>query len=220
MRCSIVIPVYNEKETVRDIIDTVKGIKVNKEIIVIDDFSTDGTREILKNQKDIRLICHDKNIGKGAAIRTGLEQATGDIVIIQDADLEYDPNEYSRLIDPIEKGLADVVYGSRFKGRGEFLLESFIANKILTFLTNLIYGCRLTDMETCYKCMKTGVIKNLRLKAKRFEFEPEVTAKILKKGYKIHEVPISYFGRKIGKKIGWKDGVQAVWCLFKYRFVD
>jgi glycosyltransferase involved in cell wall biosynthesis len=220
LRCSIIIPVYNEKDTILKVINSVEAVNINKEIIVIDDFSTDGTREIIKNQKDIKVIYHGKNKGKGAAMRTGLECATGDVFIIQDSDLEYNPEEIPKLLEPIERGEAQVVYGSRFKGKGEFLFLSFIANKFLTFFTNLLYGSHLTDMETCYKCMKMDIIRNLDLKAKRFEFEPEVTAKILKRGYKIYEVPISYFGRKKGKKIGWKDGIQAMVCLFKYRFID
>lgn len=218
MKCSVIIPVYNEKNTFLEILKRINAINIDKEIIVVDDFSTDGTREILKNLKDIKVIYHSQNEGKGAAIRTALLYVTGDVTIIQDADLEYNPDDYPKLLKPIRDGKAQTVYGSRFKGKGEFKPLSFIANKILTYFTNFLYRAKITDMETCYKCIKTDIIKNLNLTSKRFEFEPEITAKILKKGYRIHEVPISYYGRRKGKKIGFRDGLQAIWCLLKYRF--
>ncbi len=222
MKLSIIIPVFNEQDTVRSIIERVTSVPADKEIIVVDDFSDDGTREILgkmQNEKCrfIRIIYHNRNMGKGRAIRTGLEYATGDVVIIQDADIEYNPMECLSLVRPIEQGKSDVVYGSRFKGGGKFIWKSFIANKVLTFFTNLLYDSRLTDMETCYKCIRTEIIKGLKLTSRRFEFEPEVTAKLLRKKYKILEVPVSYKGRTEGKKIGLKDGIQAIWTLVRWR---
>ncbi len=226
MKLSVIVPVYNERETVREILERVRAVEVEKEIIVIDDGSTDGTRDILREEEgrgDVRVIYHPQNRGKGAAIRTGLEHATGDVVLIQDADLEYDPRDYPRLLQPILEGRAEVVYGSRFRGRCESMLFwHALGNKLLTLATNLIYGAALSDMETCYKVFKAEVIKSIPLRARRFEFEPEVTAKVLKRGYRIHEVPISYSGRKHheGKKITWRDGFTALWTLIKYRFVD
>lgn len=220
LKCNIIVPVYNEKDTILGIINSVKFVKIDKEIIVVDDFSTDGTREILRNLEDVKVIYHNRNKGKGTAIRTALKHITGDIVIIQDADFEYDPNDYPRLIKPITEGKTEVVYGSRFKGNGNFLPMSFLANKFLTFLTNFLYGSRISDMCTCYKCLKMDVIKKLNLKAKRFEIDPEITSKLLKSRYRIYEVPISYSGRRKNKKIGFRDGVQAVWCLFKYRLFN
>ena len=226
MKLSVIVPVYNERETVREILERVRAVGVEKEIIVVDDGSTDGTRDILREEEgrgDVRVIYHPQNRGKGAAIRTGLEHATGDVVLIQDADLEYDPRDYPRLLQPILEGRAEVVYGSRFRGRCESMLFwHALGNKLLTLATNLIYGAALSDMETCYKAFKAEVIKSIPLRARRFEFEPEVTAKVLKRGYRIHEVPISYSGRKHheGKKITWRDGFTALWTLIKYRFVD
>lgn len=226
MKLSVIVPVYNERETVREILERVRAVGVEKEIIVVDDGSTDGTRDILREEEgrgDVRVIYHPQNRGKGAAIRTGLEHATGDVVLIQDADLEYDPRDYPRLLQPILEGRAEVVYGSRFRGRCESMLFwHALGNKLLTLATNLIYGAALSDMETCYKVFKAEVIKSIPLRARRFEFEPEVTAKLLKRGYHIHEVPISYSGRKHheGKKITWRDGFTALWTLIKYRFVD
>lgn len=222
MKLSIIIPLFNEQDTILEILAIAQNIPADKEIIVVDDFSDDGTREILRkmqNRKNrfIRMIYHNRNMGKGTAIRTGLKYVTGDVVIVQDADIEYNPMECLKLLRPIEQGEADVVYGSRFKGGGQFIWKSFIANKVLTFLTNLLYGSRLTDMETCYKCMRTEIIGGLRLKARRFEFEPEVTAKLLRKGYRIIEVPVSYKGRTKGKKIGMMDGLQAIWTLVRWR---
>ena len=225
MKLSVVIPVYNEELTIKEIIDRVLAVPIDKEIIVVDDGSTDRTPEILKGSKDKVTIVYNSliNIGKGAAIRIGFEQVKGDIVIIQDADLELDPSEYPRIIEPIMEGKADVVYGSRFlgkRGRKETSLLNYLANKLLAFLTNLLYGSHLTDMETAYKCFRVDVIKRMRLKSLGFEIEPELTAKTLRLGYKIYEVPISYHPRRIeeGKKIGFMDGIKAVYYLFEYRF--
>ena len=223
MLLSVVIPVYNEEQTVRQLIDKVKAVKLRKEIIVVDDGSTDRTPQILKKIKGIKTIFKKKNEGKGAAIRTALKQVKGDYVIIQDADLEYDPQDYFKLLKPIKEGKAEVVYGSRFTGeRRNMFFWHMVANKLLTLITNILYDSTLSDMETCYKLIPTNLLKQLKLKARGFEFEPEVTAKILKRKVRIYEVPISYAGREYeeGKKIHWKDGFIALWTLFKYRFVD
>lgn len=236
MKLSIIMPVYNEEKTIREIIKQVMNSnpKIKKELIIVDDGSKDSTREILKKEylnkkkknSDIKVIFHEKNQGKGMAIRTGLNHVTGDIVVIQDADLEYDPNEYTKLIQPIIDKKAKVVFGSRFpKGsKHPSILKNrfFLANKILTIASNLLYNAKITDEPTCYKLFTTDVIKNLNLKCERFEFCPEVTAKVRKKGYKIYELPISYFPRTIdeGKKIRWKDGFEALWTLIKYRFIN
>lgn len=231
MKLSIIMPVYNEKATILKIIEKVKKAKTldfTKEIIVVDDFSKDGTREILKKIKDkrLKLIYHEKNKGKGSAIRTGLRQATGDIILIQDADLEYDPNDYEKLLKPIVENKTKVVYGSRFevirKNLSKMYKLHYIGNLFLTFLTNILYGVKITDMETCYKVFRKEVLNGINLKATRFDFEPEITAKLLKKGYKIHEVPINFYGRKFdeGKKITWVDGIKAVYYLVKYRIMD
>ncbi len=212
MKLSVIMPVYNESKTIREIINRVRQVDIEKEIIIVDDCSTDGTREVLKtvdSQNQIKIIYHEKNMGKGAAIRTGLKEATGDVVVIQDADLEYDPGDYKNLIKPILEGRADVVYGSRFLNLRRITLPlHYIANKILNLLTNLLYGGCLTDMETCYKMFRINAIKGIDIKSDRFNFEPEITAKILKRGYKIYEVPIFYKSRNYseGKKIGLKDG--------------
>jgi glycosyltransferase involved in cell wall biosynthesis len=219
VKLSVIIPVYNESNHIEEIIAAVKAVPVEKEIIVVDDFSTDGTRQFLKGKHGITVLLHDRNMGKGAAIRSGLKAATGDFVIIQDADLEYSPQDFTRLLRPIEDGKTRVVYGSRFLGKGEFLTASYFANRTLTLLTNLLFDSRLTDMETCYKLVQTGLLRSLGLGSARFEIEPEITCKILKKGEKIWEVPITYRGRRRGKKIGPKDGVQAVWNLVKWKFV-
>ena len=225
MKISIVIPCFNEKNTISDIIEKVKKENnYQKEIIVIDDFSTDGTREILqekiRNNID-RLILNEKNFGKGYSVRQGIKVASGDIILIQDADLEYDPLDYPKLIEPINKGYADVVYGSRFIGSEEKRVLFFwhsLGNFVLTTLSNMLSNINLTDMENCYKVFKSDVIKNIILKENRFGFEPEVTAKIAKKKCRIYEVGIKYYGRtyKQGKKIGWKDGISAIRCIIKY----
>ena len=234
MKLSVIIPAYNEINTIKEIITKIKLIKISKEIIIVDDFSTDGTREFLKNLDDpqIKTFFHKKNYGKSHGVRIGIKEARGDIIIIQDADLEYDPQDYYKLIKPIEQGKAKVVYGTRFpKKKGhpsllhpyEILSNPFyFANKILTIMANILYNAKITDEPTCYKVFDSDVLKSLNLKSERFEFCPEVTAKIRKKGFKIHEVPINYNPRTIdeGKKINWKDGVEAIWTLIKYRFVD
>jgi len=225
MKLSVIIPVYNEKNTLSEIIDRVQKVGLEKEIILVDDCSSDGTRELLPSftAQNIKVVLQEKNQGKGAAIRRGIEEASGDYVIIQDADLEYDPQEYIKLILPIIEGKAQVVYGSRFLGAHKFsTLSHFLGNKMLTWLTDLLYESALTDMETCYKLIPAKLIKSIPLRANRFDFEPEITAKILKRGIKIREVPISYRGREFaeGKKISWIDGFAAIWALLKYRFYD
>ena len=230
MKISIIIPCYNEVSTIEIIIDKIKKIEIDKEIIIVDDFSEDGSKEKIKSDiknkySDIIDIYHDRNMGKGAAIRTGISNATGEIIIIQDADLEYDPNDYHELIRPIKNGYADVVYGSRFIGGGEKRVLYFwhtIGNKFLTLLSNMFSNLNLTDMEVCYKAFKSEVIKNIDLKENRFGFEPEVTAKIAKKNIRIYEIGIKYFGRKYseGKKITWKDGFSAIRCILKYNFFN
>ncbi len=199
---------------------------IEKEILVVDDGSTDGTRDILAEeaeQGDLRVFYHEENRGKGAAVRTAIEAATGDMLLIQDADLEYDPRDYPTLIRPIVEGRVAVVYGSRFLGpRKAMLFWHMLGNKFLTLTTNILYNTILSDMETCYKCFRADVIKDIPLRARRFEFEPEITAKVLKRGHRIFEVPISYYGREYdeGKKITWRDAPLAFWTLIKYRFVD
>ena len=224
---SIIIPVYDEEKTVLQIIKKVQQVKlpVQKELIIVDDGSKDRTREILKGikEKNIRILYHEKNQGKGAAIRTGLKEAKGTILTIQDADLEYDPNDYNTLLESILNENKKVVYGSRLKGHTKYMyLHHYLGNWALTLLTNILYGAVLTDMETCYKVFRREVINGMRLRAKRFDFEPEITAKILKRVYKITEVPIRFHARKFeeGKKISWKDGVKALFYLVKYRFMD
>ena len=222
---SIIIPCYNEKDFIKEVIKRVKNAPFpDKEIIIIDDFSTDGTREILR--KDVepivkKIIYHDRNLGKGAALRNGFKEASGDIVIIQDADLEYNPQEYPVLIKPILEDKADVVYGSRFSGSHEHRVLYFwhmIGNKFLTLLSNMFTNINLTDMECCYKIFKKDILHRISLKEDRFGFEPEVTAKVAKMKCRIYEVGVSYSGRTYqeGKKISWKDGLHAVWCIFKY----
>lgn len=221
---SVIIPCYNEENSILELVRKVKDAPVeNMEIIVVDDCSKDNTREIL--EKDVKplvsnIICHEVNRGKGAALRTGFAHATGDAVIIQDADLEYDPNEYPLLAGPVFRGEADVVYGSRFLGqKRKGYLANRLANAFLTAFSNLFTGEKLTDMETCYKCFRREVIQSIDLEEDRFGFEPEVTAKIAKKKIRIREVPVSYYPRtnEEGKKIGLKDGFRAIWCILKYR---
>jgi len=225
MKLSIIIPVYNERGNILKVLDRVGrvDIGIEKEIIIVDDCSTDGTRNLLERITKHKIFYHSKNMGKGSAIRTALKHATGDITLIQDADLEYHPEEYPQLLKPILSGDAEVVYGSRFlyEHRPRYWLN-YQGNRFISFLTTLLFFKKITDIETCYKVFKTDVIKNINLKAKRFDFEPEVTAKILKRGYDIYEVPISYKCRSYeeGKKITWKDGLASLWYLIKYRFVD
>lgn len=225
MKLSVVIPCFNEVETVEKLLDAVHASPYkNKEIILVDDFSTDGTRDLLaslKPKKIDQLIFHDKNMGKGAALRTGIAAATGDLVIIQDADLEYDPNEYSKLVQPIIDGKADVVYGSRFAGGEAHRVLYYwhsLGNAFLTTLSNMFTNLNLTDMETCYKLFRREVIQQISIQENRFGFEPEVTAKVARLNVRIYEVGISYSGRTYseGKKIGWKDGVRAIYAILKY----
>jgi glycosyltransferase involved in cell wall biosynthesis len=246
LKLSIIIPVYNEATTLREILRRVRAVKVvvpvgftqdndnsrrvdvEKEIIVVDDGSEDGSRQILEEEAsggDIRAYYHERNQGKGAAVRTGFQNATGDFFVIQDADLEYDPREYRLLLQPMLEDRADVVYGSRFRGgpTKTMFFTHMLGNRFLTLVTNILYDTILSDMETCYKCFRAEVIREIPLHARGFEFEPEVTAKVLKRGHRIYEVAISYTGREFdeGKKINpWRDGLKAVWTLIKYRFVD
>jgi glycosyltransferase involved in cell wall biosynthesis len=223
---SVVMPVYNERDPIEEIIPRVLAVPVRIELIVVDDGSKDGTRDLLaklKEQYNFRLILQPQNGGKGAAIRRGFEDVTGDLVIIQDADLEYSPEEYPDLISLICQGRADVVYGSRFLGRHRvFLFTHYAGNRLLTFITNVLYNTMLTDMETCYKVMRREVLKSFTLQSNGFGIEPELTAKIFKRGYRVYEVPITYDGRgyEEGKKITWRDGVVALWVLLKYRFTE
>ncbi len=225
IKLSVIMPVYNEVKTVEDIIARVLAAPGVYELIIVDDFSTDGTAALLGNLKNerVKVFFHEKNMGKGAAVRTGLKNVSGNVAVIQDADLEYDPMDYVKLIEPIRDGKADVVFGSRFRGdhSGFHPLYKF-GNQLLTFIANLLYGTRLTDMETCYKMFRTSVLSGIELKSNRFDFEPEITSKLVKSGAKIVEVPVSYRSRdfKEGKKITWRDGFAAVWTLVKYRFKD
>ena len=221
---SIIIPCYNELNTIEEVIKRVKNSNVlSKEIIIVDDFSTDGTKDILKNlsDKSIKVFFNNTNKGKGAAISQGIKFATGEIVIIQDADLEYDPNEYEKIIDPIVLNKADVVYGSRFQGGEPHRVVYFwhrVGNGFLTLLSNILTDINLTDMETCYKAFRTDILKSIKIRENRFGFEPEITAKVSRMNCRIYEVGISYFGRTYeeGKKIGWRDGIIAIWCILKY----
>ncbi len=228
----IIMPVYNERQTVEEIVRRVLGVDLNgiqKELILVDDGSTDGTRDVLQTLSrqelsGVKVVLHRHNQGKGAAIRTGLSHANGDLIVIQDADLEYDPRDYAVLLQPILDGKADVVYGSRFLGpHRAFNFLHMVGNKFLTLVTNVLYNTILTDMETCYKVFRVEVLRSMRIRSNRFDFEPEITAKVLKRGYRVFEVPISYSGRDLdeGKKISaWRDGLPALWALIKYRFVD
>jgi glycosyltransferase involved in cell wall biosynthesis len=227
MKLSVVIPVYDEVDNIKEILKRVRATKLASEIIVVDDCSRDGTRAVLQQldgKSRVHLVMHDENRGKGAALRTGFEHATGDVILVQDADLEYNPRDYPVLLQPIEDGIADVVYGSRFLGgpRRAVMFWHMIANKMLTFMTNILYDAILSDMETGYKVFRRDVLEGMKLRANRFEFEPEFTAKVLKRGHRIYEVPISFNPRDYteGKKIKIHDAFQAVWALLKYRFVD
>jgi glycosyltransferase involved in cell wall biosynthesis len=227
MNLSVIIPIYNEVKTIHTVLERVHSTGLATEIILVDDYSSDGTRELLTTldgNPGIRVILHDKNQGKGAAVRTGIAAATGDILLIQDADLEYDPRDYPTLLRPIEEGLANVVYGSRFLGgpRRVAMFWHMLANKLLTLATNILYNTILSDMETGYKVFRRDVLQGIKLRANRFDFEPEFTAKILKCKEKIYEVPISFNPRDYseGKKIKMKDAFTAIWALLKYRFVD
>ncbi len=223
---SVVMPVYNERETIEEIVSRVLGSSLRVELIAVDDGSTDGSREILEklaDKKGFQVFLQAKNQGKGAAVRRGFAKTTGDIIIIQDADLEYSPEEYPDLIDLIVRGKADAVYGSRFLGRHRaFLFTHYVGNRFLTLVTNILYNTILTDMETCFKAIRGDVVRRLTLRENRFGIEPEITAKLFKMGCRVYEVPITYEGRgyEEGKKISWKDGVRAFWVLIKYRFVN
>ena len=223
---SVVMPVYNERDTIEEIIGRVLAIPIRIQLIVVDDGSKDGTRDILtalREQRDFRLIFQDRNQGKGAALRRGFSEVSGDIVLIQDADLEYSPEEYPELIELICQGRADVVFGSRFLGRHRvFLFTHYLGNRLLTVITNVLYNTMLSDMETCYKVMRTEVLRSMTLRSDSFGIEPELTAKIFKRGYRVYEVPITYDGRGYdeGKKITWRDGFVALWVLLKYRFTE
>ena len=245
-KVSVVIPVYNEKGTIEEILQRVLDTEMRKEVIVVDDCSTDGTRQILEKLEmrrasgetfaprqdnsnplalgDVRVFFQTQNQGKGAALRRGFAQATGEIVLVQDADLEYDPRDYPKLLEPILDGRADVVYGSRFLGGPQRVhyFWHYVANRILTLLSDIFTNLKLTDMETCYKVFRKEVLTGIEIKSNRFGFEPEITAKIAKKKWRIYEVPISYAGRTYeeGKKITWKDGVQALWCIIRFTFGD
>ena len=225
-RLSVIVPVFNERNTVVEIVRRMRSVElpIEREIVVVDDGSEDGTRDVLTQLGDstVRVVKHSVNRGKGAAIRTGLEHATGDVVLVQDADLEYDPEDWPKLLAPVLKGRARVVYGSRFTGeRRNMLFLHWVGNRFLSLVTNILYNSTLSDMETCYKLFERDVLNGIQLQAERFDFEPEFTAKILRRGIRIYEVPISYAGREPheGKKITWRDGVTALWTLVKYRFV-
>ena len=223
MKLSVVIPVYNEKDTLREIIKRVLSVRWDKEIILVDDFSNDGSRNILKEfegQPKIKVLYHQYNQGKGAALSSGFQHVNGDVIVIQDADLEYDPSDYEKLLEPIEDNRADVVFGSRFLGGPHRVMFfwHYIANKALTTFSNMLTGLNLTDMETGYKVFTKDALSQMNFKCNRFGFEPEFTSKIAKLNLRVYEVPISYSGRDYsqGKKITWKDGVRAIWCIFKY----
>jgi glycosyltransferase involved in cell wall biosynthesis len=237
-KLSVVMPVYNERLTLSEILERVQAVAIPKEIIVIDDGSTDGTRELLRRlevelaearragtfdeKNELRILFQDRNQGKGAAVRRGFAEARGDVVLIQDADLEYDPEDWPLLIAPVLKGRAKVVYGSRITGeRRNMLYLHWVGNKMLSLATNLLYNTTLSDMETCYKLFDREVLRGITIKSDRFDFEPEITAKVLRQGIRIYEVPISYAGREFeeGKKITWRDGFAALYALFKYRVV-
>ena len=226
---SVIMPAYNEKNTIREIVRQVLALEIVKELLIVDDGSTDGTREVLEELKGdprIKIFLHQKNSGKGAALRTGFQNVSGEVVVIQDADLEYDPSEFLDMIKPIEKGAADVVYGTRLvrgKPQRVYMFWHQTGNNFLTLVTNVLFNSTLSDMETCYKMFKSHVIQNITIHSNDFSVEPELTAKILKnRKLRIYEIPISYYGRNYeeGKKITWKHGFGALWTLFKYRFFD
>jgi len=226
-KLSVIVPVFDERNTVVEIVRRMRAVvlPVDLEIVIVDDGSTDGTGDVLRQLADstVRIVLHEHNKGKGAAIRTGLEKVTGDLVLIQDADLEYDPEDWPKLLAPVLRGKAQVVYGSRFTGeRRNMLFLHWMGNRFLSLTTNVLYNTTLSDMETCYKLFDRSVIDGITIRASRFEFEPEITAKILRRGIRIYEVPISYTGREFdeGKKITWRDGFIALWTLVKYRFTD
>jgi glycosyltransferase involved in cell wall biosynthesis len=226
LEISVIIPVYNERQTIAEVVRRVQEQPFAKEIIIVDDCSKDGTRDLLQQTAwpdNVRILYHAKNQGKGAAIRTALGAVAKDIIIIQDADLEYNPDDFGVVLKPILDGVADVVYGSRFLGiHRSFMLHHYLGNKMLTLITNVFYNNMLTDMETGYKAFRAPVLKGLRIKSNRFDFEPEITAKVLKRGYRIYEVPIYYAGRDYaeGKKITWRDGFAAMWALLRFRFFN
>ncbi len=226
-KLSVIVPVFDERNTVVEIVRRMRAVDlpVDLEIVIVDDGSTDGTRDVLRQLGDstVRVITHEANRGKGAAIRSGLSHVHGDLVLVQDADLEYDPEDWPKLLAPILRGKARVVYGSRFTGeRRNMLFLHWVGNRFLSLITNVLYNTTLSDMETCYKLFDRELLDSITLRAQRFEFEPEVTAKILRRGIRIYEVPISYTGREFdeGKKITWRDGFIALWTLVKYRFKD
>lgn len=229
MKLTIIMPAYNEKETIAEIVQKVQDVDIGceKELIIVDDASVDGTKEVLKSmigQPNLRIIFHEKNCGKGAAIRTGVEHATGEIVLIQDADLEYDPQDYPRLLRPILEGKADVVYGNRFHGEAHRVLYFWhaVGNRMLTLACNMLTNLNLSDMEVGYKAFHADILHRIRIRSDRFGFEPEVTGKIARLGCRVYEVPITYHGRTYaeGKKVTWRDGVEALWCIVRYRFFD
>ena len=228
-KLSVIVPVYNERTTLVEVLRRMRAVElpdgIDREIIVVDDGSTDGTREVLRQLGDstVRVILHDGNRGKGAAVRTGIGVANGDYILIQDADLEYDPEDWPTMIAPVQRGRARVVYGSRFTGeRRNMLFLHWVGNRMLSLVTNVLYNTTLSDMETCYKLVDRSLMVDLELRSNRFDIEPEITAKILKRGVRIYEVPISYTGREFdeGKKITWRDGFAALWTLVKFRFAD
>jgi glycosyltransferase involved in cell wall biosynthesis len=223
---TVVMPVYNEKATIDEIVSRVLAVPIKKELIAVDDASTDGTREVLQalgRERGFTVLLQERNQGKGAAVRRGIAAAQGHVVVVQDADLEYSPEEYPDLLELIVRGKADAVYGSRFIGRHRcFLFSHYLANLFLNTVTNVLYNTTMTDMETCFKAIRTDVLKGITLRSDRFGIEPEITAKLFKVGARVYEVPITYDGRDYseGKKITWKDGFPALWTLIKYRFVD
>jgi glycosyltransferase involved in cell wall biosynthesis len=223
---TVLIPVYNEAKTILEVIQRVQRQSNVTQIVVVDDCSTDGTRELLRSTTfagDVKVLYHDKNMGKGAGIRTGVQAATKDIIIIQDADLEYNPTDFPVVLRPILDGDADVVYGSRFLGtHRSFMLHHYLGNRFLSAVTNVLYNNILSDMETGYKAFRAPILKSITIRSNRFDFEPEITAKVLKRGYRIYEVPIYYAGRDYaeGKKITWRDGFAAIWALIRFRFTD